>query len=205
MTSLAQIRHAEPTEAAAVAGLIAEAFHPLAVSRWLVPDDDARARIFPSYFQILVDHALTTGIVYLAAGGDGAAVWFPITARTPLAEPDRYEERLRLACGSYTGRFHVLDNLFAAHHPTVSHHYLALIAVRPAAANRGIGGTLLTRHQGTLDRAGLGAYLEAADTRSARLYTRHGYRLQDPGPIHLPDDGPPLRPMWRPPAGPTHT
>ena len=47
------------------------------------------------------------------------------------------------------------------------------------------------------DAAGLGAYPEAADADS----TRHGYLPTGPAPVHLPDGGPPVRPMWRPPAG----
>ena len=50
------------------------------------------------------------------------------------------------------------------------------------------------------DAAGVGAYLEAADAGSARLYARRGYQPTGPGPAHLPG-GPPVRPMWRPPAG----
>ena len=53
------------------------------------------------------------------------------------------------------------------------------------------------------DAAGLGAHGEAADADSARLYTRHGYHPTGPAPVHLPDGGPPVRPMWRPPAGHT--
>jgi hypothetical protein len=52
------------TDAVAVSQVIAEAFHDLVPSRWLIADAAARRQIFPAYFRIFTDHALATGIVH---------------------------------------------------------------------------------------------------------------------------------------------
>ncbi len=77
----------------------------------------------------------------------------------------------------------------------VPHVYLSAMAILPR--RRGLGaGTAMLRHG--LDRASgldLPAYLEASTPRNRRLYARHGFR--DRGePIHLPEGGPVLQPMW---------
>ena len=89
-----------------------------------------------------------------------------------------------------------MDAAFEAHHPTEPHHYLAFLAVRPDKQNLGIGSALLARHHARIDAAGIPAYLEANDLRNRRLYMRHGYTFDTT--IWLPDNGPPVWPMWRP-------
>ena len=194
------IRRTDPTAAVAVARLISLAFTPLAVSRWLVPDTAARSAILPAFFRILVDHALTAGTVYTTADGLAAAVWLPVTAAGPAVEPDNYEARLRAVSGQWADRFLTFEAALARRRPRASYHYLALLAVHPRVHDRGRGSALLVHHQTKLDATGLGAYLEATDARASKLFARHGYRTMDPGPFRLPDGGPPVRPMWRPPA-----
>ena len=47
-----QVIPAEPTDAATLSQVIAEAFHDLAPARWLISDPAARRQIFPRYFRI---------------------------------------------------------------------------------------------------------------------------------------------------------
>jgi GNAT superfamily N-acetyltransferase len=78
----------------------------------------------------------------------------------------------------------------------ISHHHLAILAVRPDEQGQGTGTALLCAYHQMLD-SGLGvpAYLEASDLRTRRIYLRHGYA--DHGlPIHLPG-GPFMYPMVR--------
>ena len=44
--------------------VIADAFHDLAPSRWLIPDPGARREIFPGYFRLYLEHALASGTVH---------------------------------------------------------------------------------------------------------------------------------------------
>ena len=93
----------------------------------------------------------------------------------------------------------MLDALFDQHHPTDPHHHLAFLAVHPDQQGQGLGSALLADYHARLDQRGVAAYLEASCERNRDLYLRHGYRPMGE-PFRLPD-GPPMWPMWRPPAG----
>lgn len=194
MTASVDIRLADRADAA-IAELIAAAFHPLDVARWLIADDRERADVFPGYFRILLDHALDHGLVQTTTDRHAAAVWLPSDA--PL--PTDYDAHLTAAVGPYLDRFRVLEAAFDAHRPTSRHQHLALLAVHPTHQNQGLGTALLDHHHRHLDTEQTPAYLEASSARSRQLYLHHGYRDFPTAPFHVPDkDGPPIWPMWRP-------
>ena len=181
-----------------VADLIAEAFHPLAVAGWLVPEPQERAQVLPANFRIFVDHALAYGQVQMTGDGAAVAVWFP-RDEAALPEPVAYQRRVAAACGEATPRFLHLDELFDKHHPTAPHHHLAFLAVRPGKQRQGLGSALLRHYHDRLDAAGVPAYLEATSQPARDLYARHGYEVMG-APFCLPD-ATPIWPMWRPAAG----
>jgi len=196
VTPPAGIRLADPTDASAIATLIAAAFDPLDVAHWLIAGDTERADLFPGHFRIYVDHALSHGLIHTTTDRQAAAVWLPSDAPPPAD----YDARLAATVGPHLDRFRALDAAFDAHHPHARHHHLALLAVHPDAQGRGLGGALLDHHHRRLDTEQTPAYLEASTAGSRRLYLRHGYHDQPDAPFHLPDGGPPMWPMWRPPA-----
>jgi amino acid transporter/GNAT superfamily N-acetyltransferase len=172
-----------------------------AVARWITPEPVARWETGPAYFEIFVEHAVQYGEIYTAsdpASGNlvAVALWFPCTS--PIPAPRDFDLRLKDACGSGYDRAREVDAVLEAHHPTEPHHYLAFIAVRPDRQNLGIGSALLARHHARIDAVGIPAYLEANDLRNRDLYLRHGYTSK--AVIRLPDGGPPIWPMWRPPV-----
>jgi GNAT superfamily N-acetyltransferase len=182
--------------------VIADAFHDLPPSRWLIPDDTARRQVFPGYFRLLAELALQMGVVQTTAGRTAAALWIPVGAAGP-EEPADYPGRLAAATGPWASRFAAFDAALAARHPVgVAHHHLAILAVRPDRQDRGTGSALLRSYHRELDRDPASpAYLEAADERTRRVYLRRGYADHGP-PIRLPD-GPRMFPMWRQPADPS--
>ena len=193
------IRDVAPVDVTEISSVLAEAMIEGPVARWLMPDDAARQRRAPGYFEIYAEHAVRYGEVYANADPDtgelsAVALWFPFTSLIP--SPADYEHRLKEAAGSAFDRTCELDALLEAHHPLDPHHYLAFLAVRPERQNRGIGSALLDRHHARLDAAGLPAYLESNDPRNRDLYLRHGYSVRSV--VRLPD-GPPLWLMWRSP------
>jgi GNAT superfamily N-acetyltransferase len=195
-----QVIPAAPADAAAVSQVIAEAFHELVPSRWLIADAAARREIFPAYFAILTEHALASGIVHTTPGRTAAALWLPAGPGGPQP-PAGYGERLAEVTGPWVSRFLVFDAELARRHPAgQAHHHLALMAVHPRHQRHGLGTALLAAHHATLDQAGIPAYLEASGQRSRALYLRHGYT--DTGrPVQLPG-GPAMHPMWRPASQP---
>ena len=188
---------ADPADTDVLSQVIADAFHDLAPSRWLLADPDARREIFPGYFRIYVEHALARGVVHTTPGRTAAALWMPTGVHPPVPDPG-YGIRLTNATSPWTDRFRLFDKALERHHPAgVPHHHLAILAVAPGRQSRGTGTALLRAHHASLDAAGMAAYLEASDPRTRRLYLAHGY--EDHGlPIHLAR-GPLMYPMWRNP------
>ena len=191
-----QIVRAGQADTAILAHVIAEAFFPLDVCQWLIPDTAARRAAFPRYFRLYVEHALADGLVHTTPARDAAALWIPGTG--PGEPPEDYPDRLADITGSHLPTFHAFDEALDHHHPTGTfHHHLAIVAVRPARQGQGIGTALLDAHHASLDRDGLPAYLEASDVLTRDIYLNHGYADHGP-PIRLPD-GPKMWPMWRDP------
>jgi GNAT superfamily N-acetyltransferase len=195
------IRHVAPVETAEITRVLTAAMGDGPVARWLNPDPAARRAHGPAYFEIFAEHAVRYGEVYAAVDDatdrlSGVALWFPFTSAIPA--PADYETRLKDVSGPAFDRVAQLDAAREARQPTGPHHYLAFLAVHPEHQNWGIGSALLDRHHARIDAAKIPAYLEANDPRNRDLYLRHGYLSRRPA-IQLPD-GPPIWPMWRPPA-----
>lgn len=183
--------------------VVADAFHPLAPSLWLIADPVVRRDIYPGYFRIYVEHALEHGIVQTTADRSAVALWIPMAAEPPdpaeeSAASQAYTERLNAATGRFASRFHAFDTALERHHPAgTAHHHLALVGVRPDRQGQGTGTALLRAYHEMLDEThGLAAFLEASDLRTRQIYLRHGYVDHGP-PIQLPDGGPKMYPMWR--------
>jgi GNAT superfamily N-acetyltransferase len=192
-----EIVRAGEADIGVLAGLIAEAFFPLTVCRWLIPDAATRRAAFPGYFQLYVEHAIEDGLVETTPDRAAAALWIPGTG--PGAPPDSYTERLAAIAGPYLANFLAFDEELDRHHPAGSfHHHLAILAVRPDRQGQGIGTALLHAHHAVLADHGIPAYLEASDQRTRRIYLNHGYADQG-SPIVLAD-GVRMYPMWRAPT-----
>lgn len=192
-----QIVEADPGDADQLSCLIAEAFHSLAVSRWLIPDEEERRSIFPGYFARYVQDAMAQGTVLTTAEREAVALWVPVAPGGHEPAPG-YGPWLAAATGEYRKRFEVFDEYLDARHPAdVPHEHLAILAVDPKHQRCGIGSALLRRRHRDLDQAGTAAYLEASNADSRMLYLRHGYTDLDGRPINLPS-GPPMYPMLRP-------
>lgn len=190
------IRRAEAKDIEWLATLLTDAFLISPVGNWLIPDVGVRRKVYLPYFEIFLQHGLDHGIVDVTADSTGVAIWQPRTDNTP--PPDNYDERLAHATGWWVEQFRSLDQTFDRQHPHgVFHHHLAFLGVLPSEQSRGIGSALLRHHHAVLDTEGIPAYLEASMPRNRDLYRRHDY--QQWGVFHLPDDGPPLWPMWRDP------
>jgi GNAT superfamily N-acetyltransferase len=191
-----RIEPAVPGDVDALSQVIADAFFDLAVSQWLIGDPGARRKIFPGFFRIYVERALTEGAVFTTPARDATALWIFTGSDEPAEPPQGYHDRLAAVTGPHLARFQALDKAFERHHPTgMPHEHLAILAVRPNRQRLGIGTALLNARHAILDRDGIPAYLEASDSAKREIY--RGHRYIDLGePIELLD-GPQMYPMIR--------
>jgi GNAT superfamily N-acetyltransferase len=193
-----RVERAGAGDAGVLTQVIADAFDSLEVSQWLIPDQDDRRAIFPSYFDIFTETALTDGLVLTTPARDAAALWIPVGADGPGEPPEGYHDWLTVVTGQNAARFRMLDGEFDRHHLAgVAHEHLAMMAVRPDRQRLGIGTALLNARHAVLDLRGTPAYLEASDPGKRAIYLKHGYADYG-GPIELPG-GPRMYPMVRQP------
>ncbi|MBN1174910.1 MAG: GNAT family N-acetyltransferase [Micromonosporaceae bacterium] len=193
------IRRATTAEAGALGRLIALAFDPIPITRWLIPCTLERERITPAYFAMLVKHAAIHGTVETTRDGAAVAVWLP-SGEPNLPPIDDYDQRLAEICGAHVERFRALDTAMHAAHPTgLPHEHLMFLAVNPSRQNQGLGAALLSHRHEVLDFQRTPAYLEAASPDAQRLYERHGYTTFDAQFTPAPDCAGSMIPMWRSP------
>ena len=193
-----EVIRADDSDAVRLSQVIADAFIDLPPSRWLIADPVARRDVFPGYFRIFVEHTLASGVVHTTPDRSAVALWMFVGDEHDGGPPD-YESRLAALTSPWTDRFVAFDAALDQCHPAgISHHYLAMIAVRPDRQSAGAGAKLLRSYLKEIDKQdGAPAYLEASSERVRGLYLRHGYALRPSAPFYLPDGGPPMWPMWR--------
>lgn len=199
MPNKVEVHRAGPTDVDVTVATLHEAFRHDPISAWIFPDLDERERLHPGFMRLFTELALTTGEVYLADGGDGVAIWFPVT---PGDHGDAaFGERIAEQCGPANApRAQALDEAMAKYHPAEEPHlYLNFLAVRPDRQGQGVGAALLRERFVDLDATGQPSYLEASSARSAALYARVGFTHTTS--FTLPFDGPTVYPMWRPAPG----
>jgi GNAT superfamily N-acetyltransferase len=190
------VRLAGPADVDAAAARIADAFHPLALSAWLVADPGRRSHVLFEVLRVHLEFAVSSGWVWLADNDNGVAVWLP----GGIGPPPGHDGRLAAAASVHAPRFRYLGEAFDGRRPRRSHLLLTFLAVAPQRQRHGIGSALLAWQHRALDRGGTPVYLEASSVASRRLYLRHGYRDYGPA-VDLPG-GPRLWPMIREPGPP---
>ena len=198
---------AEPDDADQLSRLIAAAFLDLSASRFLVPDEDWRRRIYPEFFKLTyVGPGLAGGLVHCTSDRLAAAVWLPVGGAAVHHEPDHgypdhdYEAALQELTAGFYPNFVAFDKLLReAHEPYLGtpHDFLGVVGAHPAVWRQGNLRALMARRLPVLDARDRGSYLEAAEPELVGVYRKFGYERTD-RVITLPG-GHQMFPMWREP------
>ena len=135
----------------------------------------------------------------IGAGGIGAAaLWDPPGRwRQTRGEQLRAVPSLLRAFGLSVVRGMAVEDRMAAVHPEEPHWYLAIIGSYPTLRGKGFGNALMRSRLDRCDAEHAPAYLESSNPDNVPYYQRFGFEVT--GEITLPDNGPSLIPMWRPP------
>jgi hypothetical protein len=195
---------AEPDDADQLSRLIASAFFDLAASRFLVPDENWRRRIYAEFFKLTyVGPGIARGVVHCTSDRLAAAVWLPVGGASTHAEPDHgYEAALQELTAGFYPNFVAFDKLLQeAHEPYAGtpHDFLGVVGAHPAVWRQGNLRAMMARRLPVLDARNRGSYLEAAEPELVGVYRKFGYERTD-RVITLPG-GHQMFPMWRKPMG----
>jgi GNAT superfamily N-acetyltransferase len=183
-----------------LADVLADAFLDDPVYTWMLPGTlRPRARLRAMFTAEMEHYGLPQGTIWTSSGYDGAAVelspgaWempMSMTGKEALTWLRAFGRRMTLAAR--------VQRALQARHPREPHFYLRIVGVRTARQGQGMGSALMQATLQRADAAGLPAYIEASSQRSASLYQRLGF--VHTGVLELPDGGPPVWPMRRPPS-----
>ncbi|MFD5180714.1 GNAT family N-acetyltransferase [Nocardia sp. NPDC058379] len=198
----AHVRQATPDELAAVADAFVAASLDEVVSAWIRAGDPEIEQAYRSTFgPQFVAKAMAEDEVWVAGDGEdiwAVSLWQTVTSADRLAaEADEARALLKAAPDVVSfQRMAAVSSLVGAAHPReFPHRYLHVIVTVPEHRGKGAGGAILADRLAAFADAGETAFLEASTVRSSRLYARHGF-AHEGDPIHLPDGGPTLLPMW---------
>jgi hypothetical protein len=195
------VRLATADDVPRIATSLADAFINDPVYRWMLPGTRRlKPRLRAMFTAEMEQYGLPQGAVSTTASCDGAVIAMPpgawempksITLAQAITWARAFGTRLRLAAR--------VQRALEERHLREPHYYVRIIGVRGALQGRGLGSALMQPTLQQADSDGLPTYIEASTDRSAALYERLGF--VHIAVLELPEGGPPVRLMRRPPAG----
>jgi GNAT superfamily N-acetyltransferase len=191
------IRRATSSDVDAVVAVLAGAFDRDPVWSWAFPHDERRREHFTHLFGLIVHSAFELGEVWVGAGVEVAALWFPpgsseLTEADEAALPDLLD---KLVGSAHAQLVLAAWDRFDAHRPSTEHWYLDFLGTDPAHAGRGLGMGLLEAMLARFDEAGTPAYLESTNPANNQRYARLGFQPRES--FEVADGGPVATTMWR--------
>lgn len=195
-TPIVQIRRAKPSEANAVATVLAESFASDPVVSHLLRNTK-QSDAWIHYFQVGAEVAFEQGEVWTTEELTGACLFFaPGQWRISTWKELRSAWRIARATSLATTWnirtvFHSLEDAL----PKQPHYYLLAIGVRASHRSRGLGTALMRPLLNRCQKEQQPAYLENTDPKNRRFYERHGFELTRS--LILPNATPPIDLMWR--------
>lgn len=189
----------------AAATILTAAFRDDPMVQYVMPDPATRARLLPWFLGATLRYGLRSGAVYTTSGAPrGVAIWLP-PGKTSLTLGGMLRTGLLVAplkLGRLGGaRFLAMASATERLHKATApgpHWYLWGLAVDPPWQRRGIGGALLRPVLDQAEAAGLPCYLETFNEASLPFYQAHRFAIT--ATVELPNGGPPLWALLRPPA-----
>ncbi|WP_156687649.1 GNAT family N-acetyltransferase [Mycobacterium sp. Marseille-P9652] len=197
-----QARPARESDIRELSRTMSRAFYDDPVMMWILPNPPSRpAQLRRLFAAITRHHHLSGGGAEVACDGPGigaAALWDP---------PNRWQHSGReefammpsmiRAFGLRTRKALAVLELMKSVHPEEPHWYLAAIGSDPDVRGKGFGQVLMRSRLDRCDAEYCPAYLESSKPENVPYYERFGFEVTRE--IRLPEGGPTLWAMWRPP------
>jgi ribosomal protein S18 acetylase RimI-like enzyme len=169
--------------------MMGRAFRDDPLLRYLVPDNDMRARLAPSFAGKVVRYCSLYGEVHTTPMLEGVACWLPPGDSAPtftrMLRTGLLTEPLKFGWAGLRKFMDMVSYTEKVHKQAVAgpHWYLWGLGVEPSEQCKGIGGALM---QPVLRRAGaegLPCYLETQNERNLPFYERHGFEIVSDGEV----------------------
>jgi GNAT superfamily N-acetyltransferase len=197
-----EVRTAAADAVPKVAAVLADAFMNDAVFTFLLPGSLGLRRRLRRLFAVEMEQYVLPhgGTVWTTSGYNGAVAELPPGAwEMPKSITGRETLKWVWAFGTRLPRAIRVQRAMAERHLREPHFYVRAVGVRSALQGQGVGSALMQPTLERADSAGLPTYLEASSERSAALYERLGFLHMEV--LELPEGGPSVWLMRRPPAG----
>ena len=191
----AAVRRATKSDSAALAQMLARAFHDDPMTCHLLRDEASRPQKLPRLFALLFKLALPFGACDVTSGYEAATIWRPPGHwHMPLWQYLTNAGALLGVFGAGALRVMQTMDIVETLHPKQPHWYLQTIGTDPAKQGKGFGGRVMRHQLSRIDLSGLPCYLESSKTANIPIYQSFGFEVT--GEIRIPE-GPVLYPMWR--------
>jgi GNAT superfamily N-acetyltransferase len=197
------VRRATADDVPALSEALARSFATDPVVNWLAPQHIGRTARRELMFRLEMQAYVLPqgGTAFTADDHDGLVggclVLPPDGWKAPLSMDGRTALRWMWALGTSLPRAVRFVRVAEQHHPDEPHYYVRWVGVRPHLQRQGLGTALMQPALAQCDQENAAAYIEASTERSAALYGRLGF--EHLGVVQLPDGGPRIWPMRRPP------
>ncbi len=188
----------------AAGALLARAHFDDPGSKYVIPEDEARARLSPKLFTASIRFGHLYGLCHTTAGSvDGATMWLtPGNTDAPLWRMIRsglISAYLRVGMSRVRRGLNYINSTeqWHMHYAPEPHWYLFLIGVEPRCQGMGIGSAMLRPVLDRADDERQPCYLETGNQRNVAFYQKHGFDLV--GEADIPKGGPHIWCMLRKP------
>lgn len=189
-----RVRKATLSDSSAILDVLADAFEPDPVMKWVTPKST-----YPRYaFSLTVPSCMEHGQTYITEDGSGAASWLPPgeTLQSPVSPGVVWEGLTGYGPGSLIRGLATLIQT-QKRHPKEDHYYLFTIGTRRSQQGTGVGGALMREVLTRCDDERMPAYLESSSLDNVPFYRSHGFEVVDE--LQLTMNGPTMWLMWREP------
>lgn len=189
-----RVRKATPNDLSAILDILADAFEPDPVMKWVTPKST-----YPRYvFSLTVPSCMKHAHTYITEDGSGAASWLPPrqALQSPVSLGVVWKGLTEYGPSSLIRGLATLIQTQKCH-PKEDHYYLFTIGTRRSRQRSGAGGALMREVLTQCDDERMPAYLESSNADNLPFYRRHGFEVVDE--LRLIRNGPTLSLMWREP------
>jgi GNAT superfamily N-acetyltransferase len=197
-----EVRTAAADAVPTVAAVLADAFLNDPLFTWLLSGGlRLKPRLRTMFAAEMEQYVLPNGgTVWTTSGCDGAVAELPPGAwEMPKSFTGKEALKWMRALGRRLPLAGKVRRAMEERHLREPHFYVRMVGVRSALQGQGVGTALMRPTLERADSAALPTYIEASSERSAALYERLGFVHMDV--LELPEGGPPVWLMRRPPAG----